>query len=297
MRRQLLVNATLVALALGTLGVVWATRDAPTTAALAARNNKLLPTWDEEAVTRIQLRRAGSELELVRDGTSNEFRITKPWAERADIAGVNALLGSLELASVLRPADVARGSAGLAPAQLEIRLEMAGKSRVVALGGPAPSPEGARYAEVTAEGENQRRFVVSQGVAAELDLPWDRFRETRLLEYGRSDFAKLLLESPSGRGELVPVGPGVFSWQAPTGLELVNPDTTERRRPTGSRSRGRCASASSISSITPSGTTAPPGHFQLSQQCRCHQSTSGTSATCSASERPALQPEHSSRVS
>ena len=41
MQKQLLINGALVALALGTLGVVWATRDVATSGELAARKNQL----------------------------------------------------------------------------------------------------------------------------------------------------------------------------------------------------------------------------------------------------------------
>jgi hypothetical protein len=108
MRRQLVVNGALLALALGTAGVVWVTREAPTTAQLASRKGKLLPTFDKEAVTRIVLSqerpRPGARAEP-RPGQAGEFRIVKPWAERADVATVNQLLGSLDLASALRTAD------------------------------------------------------------------------------------------------------------------------------------------------------------------------------------------------
>ena len=42
MRHQLLVNGLLGALALGTLGVVWVTRETPTTAQVAERKGKTL---------------------------------------------------------------------------------------------------------------------------------------------------------------------------------------------------------------------------------------------------------------
>ena len=64
MRQQLLVNGALLALALGTLGVVWATREAPTTGELAARKDKLLPNYRKDAVSRVVLSQDGRELVL-----------------------------------------------------------------------------------------------------------------------------------------------------------------------------------------------------------------------------------------
>jgi len=197
MRRQVLVNGALLALALGTLGVVWATRQAPSTAELEARKDKLFPSYRRDDVTRLRLSDDKQQLELVRSGESGEpgdFRIVKPWAERADVATVSQLLGSLDLASALRPADgVSPEQAGTRTHALRIELEMAGKSLRVTLGAAAPAPAGARYAEVEAAGVT-KLFVVSQGVAGELSVPFEKFRETRLLEYGSRDFARLAFE-------------------------------------------------------------------------------------------------------
>lgn len=191
MRRAVLFNGALVALALGTLGVVWATRDTDTTADLAARQGKLLQSWHEHDVTQIRLERDGQVLELVRDD-GGEFRIQKPWRERADVATVKALLGSLELASALRPADgVSRESAGLGAKSLKIGLKQGQKSQTLTLGGAAPAPSGARYLEAVDADGKSRVYTISQGLVSELDLRWDRFRETRLLNVSRSDIREL----------------------------------------------------------------------------------------------------------
>jgi hypothetical protein len=204
MRRAGLVNGALLALALGTLGLVWATRDATTTAELEARKSKLFTTWNDDAITRIRLQRGQQALELVREPPSAEFRLERPWRERADVATVRSLLGALELASPLRPADgVTQTGAGLDPPWLEISLEIGGKPHRLRLGGPAPAPPGARYAEVREPAQEPRLYTVSPGLVGELDLPWDKFRETRLLDLGRSDLAKLTIDSQAGRSELV----------------------------------------------------------------------------------------------
>jgi hypothetical protein len=203
MKRQVLVNGAILVAALGSLGAVWLTRKLPTTAELEARRHKLLPSWDKDAVTALRLTQAEKTLVLERT-PQGEFRIVSPYDERADAAGVSALLGSLDLASYLRSADeVAPQTAGLRPAQARLELEMGGKSQIIALGGPAPAPAGARYAELTLAGQAPRRFVVSQGVAEELSPSLDKFRETRLLEYGRSDFAKIRLRTSQETLELV----------------------------------------------------------------------------------------------
>jgi hypothetical protein len=244
MRRQVWVNGLLGALALATLGVVWVTRETPTTAELAQRKDKLLPVFRKEAVSRLTLTQGGRDLELVPSrapAESGEFRILRPWPERADIATVNQLLGALDLASALRPAeDVTPEAAGLNGKAPRIRLEMGTNVALLTLGGPAPSPAGARYVEV-ASGGRIKRYVVTEGVASELTIPLDKFREARLLEYGRSELGKIVLsqqlakQASSGamepyveRVELERGDHGVFFVRTGAGRELASPQLTSR---------------------------------------------------------------------
>jgi hypothetical protein len=231
MRRQLIVNGVIAALALGSLIAVHATRSSPTSSELEARKQKLFATWNRQAVTRVRLRRGGVELELVRDagsGVEGDFRITKPWQERADIASVSALLGSLELASYLREADGAsRKQAGLDQPLIELIVEMAGKSQTLRVGGPAPAPSGSRYLEIGSAGES-RLVTISGGVVTELDLPLDKFREPRLLEVGRAEVAKLSISHEQSKVELRQPKPGQFFMARAGSSELAGREGTER---------------------------------------------------------------------
>jgi hypothetical protein len=238
MRRALIVNGVIVALALGTLGVVWATRDAPTTGELLARKHKLLGVWDKAGVSRIRLSRGGRQLELVRDasaGVEGDFRIVKPWQERADIATVNALLGSLDLATSLRSAEgVDRKLAGLTQPLLEISLEMSGTTHVLRLGALAPSHAGARYLETTSGGEPPRIVLVSAGLVAELDVPFEKLREPRLLSVEQRELASLTITHATGKVEVVQARPAAdpsgttFFVQRSGGRELANRDALFR---------------------------------------------------------------------
>jgi hypothetical protein len=227
MRQQLLVNGALLALALGTLGVVWATREAPTTSELASRKDKLLPSFRKDAVSRLVVSHDGREL-VLEATTPGEFRIVAPWPERADVATVNQLLGAIDLASALRPAPgVSVETAGIGGQAPAIRVEMAGKSQTIRLGGPAPTPSGARYAEVE-EGGARQRYVVTQGVATELSVPFDKFRESRLLEYGRSELARITLGEGMAKVQL-DLGTHGISFTLPNGQrELCNHEVTDR---------------------------------------------------------------------
>jgi len=230
-RQQVLVNGLLAVLALGTLGVVWLTRETPTTAQVAERKGKLLPIFRKEAVSRLVLTQEGRELELVPSRApdpAGEFRIVRPWPERADIATVNQLLGALDLASSLRAADeVSPTAAGLDGKATRIRVETPQNAVVLTVGGAAPSPAGARYVEVATAG-TIKRYVVTEGVAAELMLPLSKFREARLLEQGRSEIAKVVVVTPPARVELERGDHGVFFAVLDGKRELANPELTAR---------------------------------------------------------------------
>jgi len=222
MRRQVFVNGGLLVLALGTLGLVWATREAPTSSELAQRKNKLLSSFQAEDVTQLRLARGNARLEITRDGA--EFRISQPWQERADIATVNQFLGAVELASWARVADgVPAAAAGLDGGALTLELRTGQKTQKIRIGGPAAAPSGARYVEVEHEGEKQL-YVVTAGVAAELDLPFDKFREGRLLEYGKSELAKIELAWSKGSLALEQRDHGAFFVQSEGRWELANGD-------------------------------------------------------------------------
>jgi len=228
MKLRLFLNAALVALALGSGALVWVTRDAPTTADREARKNKLLTTFKLDAVERIRLTRSGQQLELARKGASDDFRIVRPWAERADTGGVRQLLTSLELASWLRPADdLNRAALGLASPALVIELQIAEKTSRISLGGAAPAPSGARYAEIESDGE-VRHVVLSPGVAMELDVPFDKFRETRLLEYGRRELERLSFSSKVAHFSLEQREHGAFFLVSEGRAELADPGALER---------------------------------------------------------------------
>lgn len=231
MRRPLWVNGLIVALSLGSLGLLWATRDVPSTSELLQREHKLLPTFRRDEVSALQLSEGKQELLLERStkpGESGEFRIVKPWPERADIGTLNQFLGALDLASALRPAsDVDDARAGLGPdSARRIRLTMAGKPLQIELGAAAPAPSGARYAAALLDGK-RRVYVVSQGVASELSVPFEKFREPRLFDYARSDLERIRIERGNARLELELAGAASF-FDSGQGRELASREVVER---------------------------------------------------------------------
>jgi len=220
MRRSLLVNGALVALALGTLGVVWATRDVATSGELAARKNQLFREFTPAEVSALTLTKGGHTLELRRDGS--DFRIVKPWLERADIATVNKWLGAADMATAERSADgVSDQRAGFDSGAFRATVTLGGKKLVLTLGGPAPTPTGARYAKVESEA-GAARSVVRGSVATELDVPFDSFRETRLLEYGKRELARIEIDDKDGKVELEQRAHGAFFVRVGANWELAS---------------------------------------------------------------------------
>src|SRR6185369_7657090 len=122
---------------------------------------------------------------------------------------------------------VSAEQAGMRAPALRIELEMGGKSLRVMLGAAAPAPAGARYAAVETAGVT-KLFVVSQGVVSELSVPFEKFRETRLLEYGRRDFAKLAFERGGEKFELEQRPHDAFFFHGKNTSELCNRDVTEK---------------------------------------------------------------------
>lgn len=221
MQKALLLNGALIALALGSLGVVWATRDAPTTGDVLARKNQLFPELSLAKISAVELSNGERTLELRREGS--EFRIVAPWSERADVATMNKWLNAADMAMVERPADgVSDARAGFGPSAFRAQIDAGGELLKLTLGGPAPTPTGARYAKVEAAGRT-RIGVVRGSVASELEIPFDQFRETRLLEYGRRELAKLTLESSAGTIELEQRERGAFFVRVGSRWELAHP--------------------------------------------------------------------------
>ena len=106
LRRQQIVNAVLLGVALALAVLVFATRERITTSEAEARSNNLLQAYDEEAVTRIRFERSASSFTLVRtkmdDAGEGTWALTEPFAEDAEPFSVQKLLGTLEYSSAFR---------------------------------------------------------------------------------------------------------------------------------------------------------------------------------------------------
>ncbi|WP_437592580.1 DUF4340 domain-containing protein [Sorangium sp. So ce1000] len=115
----------------------------------------------------------------------------------ADEPTVDQLLGTLEFATAERRVSAEasdRAALGLASPRLSIALAMGPRRERLLLGGDAPTPPGAVYAEVAGRGV----FVITKQLAAALDVAPDRFRSRSFVPYVAAELSGLTLEGDGG---------------------------------------------------------------------------------------------------
>ncbi|WP_438000823.1 DUF4340 domain-containing protein [Sorangium sp. So ce185] len=128
----------------------------------------------------------------------------RPWSVEidgqrypADEPTVDQLLGTLEFAAAERRVSAEasdRAALGLTAPRLTIALAMGPRRERLLLGGGAPTPPGAVYAEVAGRGV----FVITKQLAAALDVPPDRLRTRSFVPYLPSELSGLTLEGAGG---------------------------------------------------------------------------------------------------
>ncbi|WP_437649529.1 DUF4340 domain-containing protein [Sorangium sp. So ce362] len=120
----------------------------------------------------------------------------------ADEPTVDQLLGTLEFATAERRVSEEasdRAALGLSAPRLTIALTMGPRRERLLLGGSAPTPPGAVYAEVAGRGV----FVVTKQLAATLDVPPDRFRSRSFVPYVPAELSGLTLDGEGGSRRFV----------------------------------------------------------------------------------------------
>ncbi|HVW28384.1 MAG TPA: DUF4340 domain-containing protein [Polyangiaceae bacterium] len=205
-RRAQAVNAVLIGVALALLVLVVATRSRMTTTEEEARSNNLLETYREDQITRIRFERKDGSFTLTRtkmdDAGVATWSVSEPVKEDADIFTMQKLEGTLEFASALRrikPEEVNRAAFGLDDPGLTIHVDLADIKYRLRLGAQAASPAGARYLEIAGENAPGKGVVlISKGLADELDLKIDTFRERYVMPYLSALVDKLTLEGEGG---------------------------------------------------------------------------------------------------
>ena len=200
--RGLGLNAVIGLLACASAGAIWATRDVASTKDSAGRDRRLLPVFQSEDVTRLELSSAGEKVILERaagDGGTAAFLLVDPVKELANAAAVDKYLSELASARALRPVDPGPplSSFGIDKPSLRVNVRTAKSSYQLALGGSAPTPEGARYLQVASADGVSKLVVVSKSVAEDLAIELDAFRTKSLVSVSEADVARIAITSPT----------------------------------------------------------------------------------------------------
>jgi hypothetical protein len=233
--RAKLVNGALGVAALALLLVVVATRERLTTGERQARQDHVLVRFDPGSLDRVEIARGSDRLVLERatgpDAADASFRITSPTVEEADPTAIQQLIGSLELATVVRripPEAVDRAGFGLDAPRLVIALRQGPTSYRILLGKPAPAPPGGAYLEVSGDGApGVGVMVVRREIAEQLDVRIDALRSNQLAPYLATALRGISLEGQGGQRKLRRAPPG---WRFDGMLDdsVVDRDASDR---------------------------------------------------------------------
>jgi hypothetical protein len=196
---------TIVLSALALAGGVYALtveRGSVTTEESEARRKNLLEVWRSEAITELSVTARGKTARLFRGDPDEDGE--RPW--RVEIGGqryeadpqtVDQYLGSLELGVFERrvpPESVDRATFRLGDPRVAVSLTMDGRARRVVIGGEAPTPPGAAYAEVDGRGV----VVITAQLRSALDVDPDAFRARSIAPYLALELAALHLDGEGG---------------------------------------------------------------------------------------------------
>jgi hypothetical protein len=201
------LSAGLAALACASTILVISTRDVTSTGESAGREQNLFPAFQREAVTRLEIVENGQKLLLERDAAANgsaQFKLVEPVKELADPATVDKLLSALGGARALRPVEPgpAPATLGLEKPGLRVALRTSKQSYQLALGGKAPTPEGARYVQVNIDQEPARLLVIARSTVEDLAAELDSFRLHSLVGVNEADVTRVVINTQKSQVEL-----------------------------------------------------------------------------------------------
>lgn len=200
--RSTWLNAGIAVLACASAVAVVATRNVASTKDSEGRAENLLPVFRAEEAQRVELSQKDRKISLLRSGTDAGavvFSLVEPVRELADATAVDRLLSALASARTLRPVE--RGPAlsafGLDQPAVRIAVQTPKRSYHLALGGPAPTPTGARYVQVDSGEGAASLFVVTKSVADDLSVELDAFRLRSLVSVSEADVTRVAITSPT----------------------------------------------------------------------------------------------------
>ena len=190
-----------LALALG-VGVLVVDRDRVTTTETETRKKNLFEAYRPDDLTELTIVAAGKTARLLRgaldDAGQSAWQVEidgkrYPADERAKDQLVSALdMGTAERWVPIGAVD--RHGFGLDPGRIDVTLVMGRLTLHLRVGGPAPTPEGSRYAEIEGRGV----AVITRELAAVLDTDPVALRSRALLPYAEGDIATLDITEQGG---------------------------------------------------------------------------------------------------
>lgn len=221
--RAEIASLLLGAVALASVGAVFATRERPTTTEQAERSQNLLAIWHEDEIARLEFESGGERATLERQG--EDFVLRSPKEEPVDGAAVDRLIEGLGFATALRRLDGGdRAALGLAKPHATWNVRMGAHTFRIELGGDAPSPAGAAYVAVASDGGAATFAVVGRETAALLHTRPGDLRLRSLVTLGVREVAEIVLDRPNGALRLVRGSGNAFRLD---GAERANRDALE----------------------------------------------------------------------
>lgn len=154
------------------------------------RKRNLFAVWRVEDISTLEIERSGHAATLTRRAAdANGQRFWDITLEKvkfgAEEQQVDQLLGTLEFSTyerALEPGSVDANTLGFDHPRLRVSVTMNNRPFVLTLGGPAPSPQGAVFAEVKSE-SGTNLYVINKELAASLDSDPTLLRARRLVPY------------------------------------------------------------------------------------------------------------------
>ena len=192
---------TALALAAGA-SVLWLDRDRVTTTEAEARKKNLFEAYRADDITELNITAEGKKARIYRGELDNAGQ--RAWQIEidggrypADERAKDQLVSALEMGTAERwvAADaVDQRAFGLAPERIAVTVAMGRLTLRLRVGGPAPSPEGSRYAEVEGRGV----AVITRELAAALEIDPTSLRSRTLLPFAEGEVQSLSIRPSEG---------------------------------------------------------------------------------------------------
>lgn len=226
LERSVVVNALIVAAAIGSSGALLATLHKPTSAEATARANNLLPHFPRDSLRRIQIKSASGTFTLARsassDGKTPAFELAAEHSP-TDPEAMESLLRALELGGYLRRFDgAANPEFGFGAPRLELELDFGAGRALLRVGKVAVTPANASYVQVQ-DDSGEHVGLVREDWVQSLPASADALRPRALLPFALSDIEAVRVKDGATAFD-VTRGPGP-SWLS--GAQRVRRDAIE----------------------------------------------------------------------